>query len=48
MDYFIEFNAITGMNAESLVALDDIQLNSVEQCQSKLATDTATPFNLPF
>lgn len=32
-DYFIEFNGVTGMNAESIIALDDIQLNTIDKCQ---------------
>jgi hypothetical protein len=34
-DFFIEFNAITAYNDDSIIALDDISLHTIEHCQSK-------------
>lgn len=35
-DYFVEFNGATGKTHESIVAVDDIQLNTIEKCQGLL------------
>lgn len=32
-DYFIEFNGATGKSPESIVAIDDIQLNTMDKCR---------------
>jgi hypothetical protein len=33
-EFYIEFNAITGIDQNSLIALDDIRLSYLEHCQS--------------
>jgi hypothetical protein len=33
-DFYIEFNAITGIDQNALIALDDIKLSYIEHCQS--------------